>query len=194
MRSQRKRLVQADEALLGNLADEGGDILVFHIGIGVKLRSRGGVGGVAVVDEEAQLVGRLAVVLMALAVEHEGFGGLEMTLAHQGYFHLVLDVFNAHAVAEFQVVDDVLKAIGVDGDVDGGEGLEDGSLDLVEGELLGGAVTLGDKEGIETHECGCFGIWVFRKVPIGASPTQDRAAVGAAAGSSSLTARNNYPL
>ena len=55
---------------------------------------------------------------MALAVEHETLGGLELALAHQGYFHLILDVFHAHAVAEGKVSENLLQDFGIDGFVD----------------------------------------------------------------------------
>ena len=102
----KQTAVQADKALLGEFADERGDVLVLHVGVGVVLGAGGGVGRVAIVDEEAELVGRFAVVLMALTVEHESFCGLEVAFRHQCHLHLVLYVLHAHAVAEAQVVGD----------------------------------------------------------------------------------------
>ena len=102
----KQTAVQADKALLGEFADERGDVLVLYVGVGVVLGAGGGIGRVAIVDEEAELVGRFAVVLMALTVEHESFCGLEMAFRHQCHLHLVLYVLHAHAVAEAQVVGD----------------------------------------------------------------------------------------
>ena len=49
--------VQADEVALGQLSDEGCDVLVLDVGVGVELRTGGGVGSFAVVGEELHLAG-----------------------------------------------------------------------------------------------------------------------------------------
>ena len=95
--------VEAYEVRLRQLADKGGDVLVLHVGVGVILGARGRVGSLTIVDEELELVSHLAVLEMALAVEHKRFGSLVVLLLHKRHFHLVLDVLHAHAVAEAQV-------------------------------------------------------------------------------------------
>ena len=66
-----KATVQAYEVRLGKLADEGGDILVLNIGIGVVLGAGCGIGSLAIVSQKLQLVHRLAVFGVTLAIEHE---------------------------------------------------------------------------------------------------------------------------
>ena len=100
------------------LTDERGDVFVLHVGVGVELRTCCWVGGVAIVDEEAELVGRFAIVFVALAVNHKFLGGLEVLQAHEGHFNLVLDIFHAHAVAELELSDNLLQTIVVEGFVD----------------------------------------------------------------------------
>ena len=53
--------VETDEIRLGQLAYEGGDILVLYIGVGVILRACGCIGSLAIVGEELQFFHRLAV-------------------------------------------------------------------------------------------------------------------------------------
>lgn len=147
----KQTAVQADKALLGQFADERGDVLVLYVGVGVVLGAGGGVGRVAIVDEEAEFVGRFAVVLMALAVEHESFCGLEMAFRHQCHLHLVLYVLHAHAVAEAQVVGDGFQLLRVERVAGRGKGFENGTFDFVERERLCCAVALGDNKGVVTH-------------------------------------------
>ena len=128
--------VQADETLLGQLADECGYVLVLHIGVGVVFGAGGGIGGVAVVHEEAHLVGRFAVVLVLLAVEHESLGHLKMAFGHECHLHLVLDVLHAHTVAEAQPLHDAVQGLGVNGLVLRTESLEQRSFYFFHGERL----------------------------------------------------------
>ena len=143
--------VQAYEALLGQLAYEGGNVFVLHVGIGVELRAGGRIGGIAVINEKAQLVGRFAVVLMALTVNHESLGGLEMTVGHEGHLHLILYVLHTHAVAKAQVVHNVLQRNAVHRFGHRGESLENGALYLFKRKSLCSPIALGDEKIVCAH-------------------------------------------
>ena len=69
---------------------------------------------------------------MSLPIEHKRFGCLEVSFGHQGNFHLVLDVFHTHSIAEAQMFHDVGQAGGVDGSADGGKRLENGTFDFLQ--------------------------------------------------------------
>ena len=142
--------VEADKVRLGQFADEGGDVLVLHVGVGVVLAARGGVGGVHVVGEEPQLLHRLAVFGVTLAVEHEALGHLVVALLHQSHLHLVLDLLDGDAVVDVEVRQNLRQAPQVDGLLHRVESLEDGVHNLVERKALGLTVTFGD------CKCACF--------------------------------------
>ncbi len=99
--------VQADEAGLGELADQGGDVLLLDVGVGVVLAAGGRVGGRAVVDQEIQTVAHLTVFGVVLPVEHVGFRHGEVALAHERDLHLVLDFFHMHPVGDVDAAEDV---------------------------------------------------------------------------------------
>ena len=98
--------IEAYEARLRQLAYERGYVLVLHIGVGVVLRARGGVGGLHVVGEELEFLQSLPVLGVLLAVEHERLGGLVEALLHQSLLHLVLDVLHLYVIVYVDVADD----------------------------------------------------------------------------------------
>ena len=147
----KETAVQTDEVTLGNFADEGGKVLVLHVGVGVELRSRGGVVGVAVVGKETEFGGRFAVLAVLVAVHNECLGGFEMVLGHQCHLHLVLNVLHTHAVAEHKMIDYSLKFVSLEILAYSCAGLDDGALDFVETEGLGAAIALGDDEVLGAH-------------------------------------------
>ena len=92
--------VETDEVLLGQLADERGDVLVLDVGVGVVFRAGGGVLGLAVVHQELQLVAHFAVFGMFLPVDDVGFGHLVVAFGHQRRLDLVLNLFDGRAVRD----------------------------------------------------------------------------------------------
>ena len=98
--------VETDEIRLGQLAYEGGDILVLYIGVGVILRACGCIGSLAIVGEELQFFHRLAVFGVALAIEHKGLCHLIVAFLHQGFLHLILDVLHLDTLMYVEMADD----------------------------------------------------------------------------------------
>lgn len=143
--------VQADEVLLGQLADERGDVLVLDVGVGVVLRARRGVRGVAVVGQEAQLLALLALLGVALAVEHVALRHGEVALGHEGHLHLVLNLLDGHAVGDVHAAqygrEVVVRGVAADRQ----KGLADGPFDLLDGERLAFAVALDDVKFRNAH-------------------------------------------
>ena len=99
--------VEADEARLGQFADERGDVLLLHVGVGVVFAAGGGVACVAVVDEELHLVLHLTILIVLLAIEDISLGHLVIALGHQGSLHLVLDLLHGDAVVDVETAQDV---------------------------------------------------------------------------------------
>ncbi len=136
--------VQPDETRLGQLADQGGDVLVLDVGVGVVLRSGGRVLRVAVVEQEVELVAHLAVFEVALAVEHERFGRAVVLLGHERRLHLVLYLLHGHVAADADASEDgghrLLVGIGAHRK----EGFGYGVADLSDGEGLPLAVAFRD--------------------------------------------------
>ena len=130
--------VETDEVLLGQLADERGDVLVLDVGVGVVFRAGGGVLGLAVVHQELQLVAHFAVFGMFLPVDDVGFGHLVVAFGHQRRLDLVLNLFDGRAGARAPRTGDV-------------EGFGDGRTDLVDRETLAFAVALGDENFGTAH-------------------------------------------
>ena len=124
--------VQADEVRLGQLADERGYVLVFHVGIGIVLRSGGGIHAVAVLREELQLLQCLAVLAVLLAIEHERFCHFEMALAHQRFLHLILNVLHLDIVFNIQVAENLRDSSQVSRLFHAFECLHDGIHDFVQ--------------------------------------------------------------
>ena len=151
--------VQADESLLRQFADEGRDVLVFDVGIGVKLGAGGGVLGNAVVRKELHLFKCLAVFGMLLAVDDEAFCYFVEAFFHQCRLHLVLDVLYFDVVLNVQIGEDFRHGSQVGRFVDTLKCLENGIHDLVEGEPFLRPVAFGNCEVLYFH---CFA-FVFRR-------------------------------
>ena len=136
--------VEPDEALLGQLADERGDILLLHVGVGVELAARSCVGGVAIINKEGKFVEHLAIFGVLLTVEHERLGYSKVFLSHQGYLHLVLYFLHAHPVGYVDAPEDVDEVFFCGERANRQEGLADGVFDFFNGERLAAAVSLHD--------------------------------------------------
>ena len=149
----------SDEVLLGQLADERGDVLVLDVGVGVVLRARRGVRGVAVVGQEAQLLALLALLGVLLAVEHVALRHGEVALGHEGYLHLVLNLLDGHAVGDVHAAQHGREVVVRGVTPDRKEGLAHGPLDLLDGERLAFAVALDDVKFRNTH--GSPGVWLL---------------------------------
>ena len=150
--------VQADEVALGKLADEGGDVLVLDIGVGIVFRTGGGIGGIDIVGEELEFFHGLAVLGVLLAIEYEVFGNGIITFLHKGHLDLVLYLLDGDAVVDVQSGENLGKPAEVDGLVERGEGFDYGVHDFVEREALGSAVTFGNRESICFH---CYNVLFF---------------------------------
>jgi len=143
--------VETDEVLLGQLADERGDILVLDVGVGVVFRAGGGVLGLAVVHQELQLVAHFAVFGMFLPVDDVGFGHLVVAFGHQRRLDLVLNLFDGRAVRDADASQNLGEHL-VGGETpDREEGFGDGRTDLVDRETLAFAVALGDENFGTAH-------------------------------------------
>ena len=103
--------VEADEARLGEFADEGGDILALNIGIGVVLAASSGIGCIAIVDEEIELVLHFAVLVVVLAIKDVSLSHFIVMLGHEGGLNLVLDLLHGDAVVDFQAPHHIDKHI-----------------------------------------------------------------------------------
>ena len=141
----KQAAVQPDKALLGQLADKSGNVLVLHVGVGVVLRPRGRVFSLAIVGQEAQTGRCLTVLLMALAVQDESPRRCIAAGCHEGLFGMVLDFLDAHAVVRS---DGGCHAGGrrVVGRTRGGKGTGKGAFNFRKAERLARAVTLGDAD------------------------------------------------
>ena len=143
--------VETDEVLLGQLADERGDVLVLDVGVGVVFRAGGGVLGLAVVHQELQLVAHFAVFGMFLPVDDVGFGHLVVAFGHQRRLDLVLNLFDGRAVRDADASQNLGEHL-VGGETpDREEGFGDGRTDLVDRETLAFAVALGDENFGTAH-------------------------------------------
>ena len=142
--------VETDEVLLGQLADERGDILVLDVGVGVVFRAGGGVLGLAVVHQELQLVAHFAVFGMFLPVDDVGFGHLVVAFGHQRRLDLVLNLFDGRAVRDADASQNLGEHL-VGETPDREEGFGDGRTDLVDRETLAFAVALGDENFGTAH-------------------------------------------
>ena len=126
--------VQTDEIAFGNFADEGGQVFVLHIGVGIELRPGGGVVGVAIVDEETEFLCRFAICCVAVAIDNKRLGGIVVPFFHERHFHLVLNVLHIHSVAEMQMRHDAIERFGIEGIVGGGTRFQNGVLDFIDAE------------------------------------------------------------
>ena len=137
--------VQADEVLLGQLADQGGDVLVLDVGVGVEFRARRRVFRFAVVQQEPQLVAHFAVFEVALAVEHEGFGHSVVLLGHERRFDLILNLLDGHPVGDADAAQDARHHLLRGETAHREEGFGHGVADFVDRERLAFAVAFGDE-------------------------------------------------
>ena len=124
---------------------------MFHIGVGIVLGACSGIDGIAILGEELQLLERLAVLGVLLAIENERFGHSVVSLAHQGFLYLILDVFNLDVVADVEMVDDLGDGAEVGRLLYAVEGFDDGVHNLVQGETVLGAIALSDSEVFYFH-------------------------------------------
>ena len=95
--------VQADKIGFGQLSHQRGDVLVLNIGIRIIFGSAGCIGRITVVGQKLQLLHRLTILGVPLAVKHERFGHLEEALVHQRLLHLVLNILHLDFVVDIQV-------------------------------------------------------------------------------------------
>ena len=95
--------VQTDETCLGKFAYQRGDVFVFYIGISIILGACSCIGGLAIVNQKVQLLHRLAIFCVTLAIEHERFGYPIKSFLHQSLFHLVLNLLNLDALMDVKM-------------------------------------------------------------------------------------------
>ena len=108
---RQQATVDADEARLGQLADERGDVLLLHVGVGIVLRASGGVRGVDIVAQEVNLLADLAVLGVLLAVQDVVFGHSVVLFRHECGLHLVLDLFHGDAVGHADAAQDGVEVL-----------------------------------------------------------------------------------
>ena len=160
---RQQAAVDADEARLGQLADERGDIFLLHVGVGVVLRAGGRVGSIAVVAQEVDLLADLAIFGVLLAVQDVVFGHSVVLFRHQGSLHLVLDLLHGDAVGHADTTQDAVEVL-VGGIKAGCEkGFTDGYFDLVEGEGFLLAVPFGNVQSSVAHIMCSFSIYCVIK-------------------------------
>ena len=148
---RQQTAVQTYEVLLRQLTDKRGDVLVLDVGIGVVLAARSGIRGIAIVDQELQLLAILTILSVLLAIEHIALGHGEVTLRHERDLHLILYLLDAHAVRDVHAAQhrDQILVGGISPDRK--KGLAYGTLDLLDGEDLALAVALDDVKFRCTH-------------------------------------------
>ena len=101
--------VETNEALLGQLADEGSDVLVLHVRVGIEFRTLCGIGCLDVVHHEVQTALRVAILGVLMTIQHVCFGYLIVSLCHQSNLHLILDLFYGSLITYSQVRQDVCE-------------------------------------------------------------------------------------
>ena len=67
----KQTTVQTDEVRLGQLANQRSNVLMLHIGVGIKLRTGSGISRLHIVGQELQLSQRLTILGVLLAIKHE---------------------------------------------------------------------------------------------------------------------------
>ena len=142
----KQTAVQTNETLLWKFANKGGNVLVFHVGIGVKLRAGGCILCVAVVCKEAHLLQYLAVFGVLVAINDEAFSHVVVSFLHQSLFYLVLDVLYFYVVVNLNVRENFRNCAEVGGFAYAVECLYDGIHNFVERETVFRAVAFGDGE------------------------------------------------
>ena len=95
--------VQTNEALFRKFTDQGRDVLVLHVSIGIELRTLGSIGSLHVVHHEIQTTLGLAILGVTLTIEDERFRYLIISLRHECNLYLVLDILNGQIVMYSQV-------------------------------------------------------------------------------------------
>ena len=127
---------------------------MFDIGVGIVFRTCCGVGGLAVFGQELHFLHCLAVLGVALAIEHKALGHIVEFLFHQGHFHLVLDLLDGDAVVDIEMGKYFGQRPQIDRTLNGIKSLDDGIHNFVEREPVGTAVALGNCQNIVTfHYC-----------------------------------------
>ncbi len=143
--------VEADEVLLGQLADERGYVLVLDIGVGVVLRAAGGVRRIAVVYQKVEFLAVVALLGVLLAVEHVALGHGVVTLGHERDLDLILNLLDAHAVRDVHAAEDLRQVLVGGVAAHGQERLSDCALDLLDRKRSALAVALDDVNLRNTH-------------------------------------------
>ena len=136
--------IQPDIVRLGQLADEGSDILPLHIGIRVILAACSRIAGVAVVHQEIQLVHRLAVFGMTIAIDHIVFSHLIIPLCHQCHLYLVLYLLHTDSVMNTQARNNCRHSLFGCKSARSNKRLVDGVFDFVDRENLRFSIALDD--------------------------------------------------
>ena len=124
---------------------------MLHVGVGVILRSCGGVGSLHVVCKELQTLQSLTVFGVLLAVEHERFCHFVVALAHESLFHLVLYFFYLDALVNVDVAYDFRHCAEVGSCTNTIERLDDGVHYLVERESVFRTVAFGNGKVLHFH-------------------------------------------
>ncbi len=186
--------VEPDEVLLGKLADEGGDVLVLDVGIGVVLRSGGGIRSIAVRSEEIELLARLPILGMLLPVEDVALGHGETALGHQSHLHLVLDLLDGHAVGNMDAAQDSRQIVVGGITADGEESLAHGSFDLLDRKRLAFPVALDDSEFGNSHNYIIYILLFLRKRGLRPDQEPDASSKRIAARGTAARARGRWRI
>ncbi len=117
---------------------------MLHIGIGIVFRACGGICSLAIVGQELKFLHSLTILSMTLAIEHETFGDIVITLFHQGHLYLILNFLDSDAVMYVKMCDDIRQTSEVYIFVYRLERLDDGIHNLVERKTFCITVSLGD--------------------------------------------------
>ena len=143
--------IQTNEITFGEFTDERCQVFVFHIGVGIKLRTASGICCVAVIHQETELLQSLAVFGVLVAIDNEGFGCGKESFGHQCHFHLVLDFLNAHVFCEEESVEQSVHLCGAESSGCGFCRFDDGIFDFIERESLRLSVALLNELGERLH-------------------------------------------
>jgi hypothetical protein len=155
--------VQADETLLWKFANQSGDVFLLHIGVGVVFAAGGGIFGFAVVDEEIEAVASLAVLGVALAIEHVAFSHGKVSLSHERYLHLVLNFLHCHSVADAHTGKDNRQVIFCRKPANREKSLADGIFNLFYRERFTFTIAFHDNDFRTAHFCVTFWLITYIK-------------------------------
>ena len=103
--------VQSDEVLLWKLSDEGRQVLLVDVGVCIVLAAGSCVLGLAVLDEEVEVVADLTVFHVPLSVKHISLCYCKVLFCHEAYFDLVLDFLHMHALGDAYMGKDVYEVL-----------------------------------------------------------------------------------